>query len=60
MKAHRNLVLNIFYWKTFFLSLFLQIRNLPVFRSIMGCTNGKPALSEDDLEFIANNTAITR
>jgi len=26
----------------------------------MGCVNGKPALTEEDLEFIANHTAITR
>ena len=26
----------------------------------MGCVNGKPVLTEDDLEFIANHTAITR
>jgi Ca2+-binding EF-hand superfamily protein len=26
----------------------------------MGCVNGKPVLTADDLEFIANNTAISR
>ena len=26
----------------------------------MGCVNGKPVLSEDDLDFIAKNTAVTR
>jgi len=27
---------------------------------IMGCTNGKPVLSDEDLDFIANNTAASR
>jgi len=26
----------------------------------MGCVNGKPALTEEDLDFIANHTAISR
>jgi hypothetical protein len=26
----------------------------------MGCVNGKPVLTEEDLEFIATHTAITR
>ena len=26
----------------------------------MGCVNGKPCLSEEDLDFIARNTAVTR
>jgi len=27
---------------------------------ILGCTNGKPVLSDEDLDFIANNTAASR
>ena len=26
----------------------------------MGCVNGKPVLSDEDLDFIANHTAISR
>ena len=26
----------------------------------MGCINGRPVLSQEDLDFIANHTAITR
>ena len=26
----------------------------------MGCVNGKPVLSDNDLDFIANHTAVTR
>ena len=26
----------------------------------MGCVNGKPVLSEEDLDFIANHTAVSR
>jgi len=29
-------------------------------QSEMGCVNGKPVLSDEDLDFIANHTAISR
>ena len=38
------------------LSLF-QLHSL--FRR-MGCVNGRPALTNEDLDFIARNTAVTR
>ena len=28
--------------------------------TIMGCVNGKPVLSDEDLDFIANHTAVSR
>ena len=36
----------------------LELRTLLV--TIMGCVNGKPVLSEEDLDFIANHTAVSR
>ena len=30
------------------------------FNRTMGCINGRPVLSQEDLDFIANHTAITR
>lgn len=36
----------------------LELRTLLV--TIMGCVNGKPVLSDEDLDFIANHTAVSR
>ena len=41
----------------FISSYFFQLIH---FNRTMGCINGRPVLSQEDLDFIANHTAITR
>ncbi len=42
-----------------FEQILLQIQAFSLFTK-MGCVNGKPALTEEDLDFIANHTAVSR
>lgn len=48
-----------FGYSDFFYQFFLTLQVIELNR-IMGCVNGKPVLSDEDLEFIATHTAVSR